>query len=260
MKKGMILVACLLAVLNDASAATEADGDLSMTTHQAIFSGTSQTIWYLYSLHPDCISGGLPSVEVIKTPSHGSIQVGNVESFPAYPSTNQRYECNKRKSPMVSAVYTPEKTFVGSDKFVLRGTFASGNSMAKEYVVTIEASQPNTLQQAPVALSDPNGTRLISVVTLTPPRIDPANPLKIGGRYYPPESLRAKEQGRCIVSVTVGADGWLKDASLQQSTGYPRLDKACLDAVAGGHLFPATEDGMPIEKAITLPMNWFLTH
>jgi protein TonB len=161
---------------------------------------------------------------------------------------------------MVSAAYTLEKAFVGSDKFVLRGTFASGNSMAKEYVVTIEASQPNTLQQPPVALSDPNETRRISVVTLTPPRVDPANPLKIGGRYYRPESLRAKEQGRCIVSVTVGADGWLKDASLQQSTGYPRLDKACLDAVAGGHLFPATEDGIPIEKAITLPMNWFLTH
>jgi protein TonB len=89
-------------------------------------------------------------------------------------------------------------------------------------------------------------------------RMDPQYPLKIGAPYYPRESLRAKEQGRCIVSVTVAANGWLKGASIQQSTGYPRLDQACLDAVAGGHLIPATENGIPIEKTIALPMVWSL--
>lgn len=92
------------------------------------------------------------------------------------------------------------------------------------------------------------------------PRMDPTHPLKIGRRYYPVESLRAKEQGRCIVGVTVTADGSLKDASVEQSTGYQRLDQACLEAVAGGHLLPATEDGKPVEWRIHLPMVWSLTN
>src|ERR1700691_1998786 len=260
MKTRTILAACLIAAVNDAGAAAEADGDQSMSTHQTPLSGASQPIWHLYSLRPDCSSDEMPSVEVLKAPSHGSIEVQNVESFSAYPSTNLRYECNKRKSPMASAVYTPENGFLGIDRFLLRGTFASGYSTVKEYVVTIEAPQRNTPQETPVASTESNEVRLISVVTYRPPRMDPANPLKIGAPYYPRESLHAKEQGRCIVSVTVAADGSLKDASIQQSTGYPRLDKACLDAVAGGRLIPATEDGVPIEKQIPLPMVWTLTH
>ena len=98
----------------------------------------------------------------------------------------------------------------------------------------------------------------LSTAAQTRARMDPEHPLKIGGRYYPPESLKAREQGRCIVSVTVGADGWLRDASIQQSTGYARMDQACLDAVAGGHFIPATENGKPIERTIALPIVWSL--
>jgi protein TonB len=161
---------------------------------------------------------------------------------------------------MAGAMYSPEKDFLGVDKFVLRGVYPSGNSTVREYVVTVEAPPRDTAQEAPVGPTEPNPARLISVVQYGPPRLDPAYPLKIGGRYYPPESLRAKEQGRCIVSVTVAADGWLKDASIQQSSGYARLDQACLDAVAGGRLIPATEDGVPIEKQVPLPLVWSLTH
>ena len=258
MKTGIILVACVLAALNDASAATEADGDLSMHTQQATFSGSSQAIWYLYSLNPDCTSGGLPKIEIIRAPSHGSIQVENVASFSAYPSTNQRYQCNKLESPMVRAVYTPEHTFVGIDKFVLRGAYASGNSLTKQIVVTIEVPQSKTVQDPLGASSTPNEMRLISVVSYTPPRMDPAYPLKIDRYHYPPGSLRAREQGRCLVEVTIEADGRPMDAKILESSGYPRLDKACLDAFVGAHFIPAIENGAPIQKTISLPLTWML--
>jgi len=161
---------------------------------------------------------------------------------------------------MVRAVYAPEKAFFGMDSFVLRGAFASGNSIAKEIVVTIEVPQSNSSQEPPVALSAPNETRLISVVNHTPPRMDPEHPLKIGQRHYPKESLRAREQGQCKVEVTVAADGSLKDPKILQSSGYPRLEKACLDALAGGRFKPATENGVPIEKTIAFPVVWMLTN
>jgi hypothetical protein len=41
-------------------------------------------------------------------------------------------------------------------------------------------------------------------------------------------------------------------------TGYARIDQACLDAVAGGHFIPATENGKPIERTIALPIVWSL--
>jgi protein TonB len=93
----------------------------------------------------------------------------------------------------------------------------------------------------------------------TPPRMDPKHPLKIGEEWYPDASKRANEEGRCVVQVTVAADGTIKSESLQSSSGFPRLDDACLKAVHGQRMLPATEDGKPIEKTAALPIVWKLT-
>jgi hypothetical protein len=112
-------VFCLMAFLARVCSAADADGELSLSTRQAPMSGTSQPIWYLYSLNPDCSLAGMPSMEVLTAPSHGSIEVRNVESFPAHPATDPRHECNQRKSAMTGALYTPDTGFIGSDKFVI---------------------------------------------------------------------------------------------------------------------------------------------
>jgi protein TonB len=93
----------------------------------------------------------------------------------------------------------------------------------------------------------------------TPPRMDPKHPLKIGEEWYPDASKRANEEGRCIVQVTVAADGTIKSESLQQTSGFPRLDDACLKAVHGQRMIPATEEGKPVEKTAALPIVWKLT-
>jgi len=94
----------------------------------------------------------------------------------------------------------------------------------------------------------------------TPPRMDPKHPLKIGEEWYPDASKRAGEEGRCVVQMTVSADGRVSAESIQQSSGFPRLDEACLKAVHGQRMLPATEDGKPIEKTIALPISWKLTN
>src|SRR5271169_6196468 len=48
----------------------------------------------------------------------------------------------------------------------------------------------------------------------TPPRMDPKHPLKIGEEWYPDASKRANEEGRCVVQVTVAADGMIKSETL----------------------------------------------
>jgi periplasmic protein TonB len=90
-------------------------------------------------------------------------------------------------------------------------------------------------------------------------QVDPKHPLKIGSDYYPDGSIRAGEQGKCLVQITVSVAGQVTQASIQSSTGFRRLDDACLNAVRGARMLPATEDGRPVEKTATIPIVWTLT-
>jgi protein TonB len=90
------------------------------------------------------------------------------------------------------------------------------------------------------------------------PRVDPDYPLKVGQEFYPKASIRAHEEGRCIVLVTVAADGRVTRESLQESSGFERLDKACLDAVSGGRMLPAMQDGHAVENTEGVAISWKL--
>jgi periplasmic protein TonB len=92
----------------------------------------------------------------------------------------------------------------------------------------------------------------------TPVAIDPRHPLKIGAEYYPDGAVRANEQGKCVVQITVAVDGRVNQATIQSSTGYRRLDDACLNAVRGARMLPATQDRKPVEKTASIPIVWTL--
>jgi periplasmic protein TonB len=89
-------------------------------------------------------------------------------------------------------------------------------------------------------------------------KMDPRHPLKIGEDYYPDASKRNNEEGKCIVRVKVGADGKILDAAIQQTSGFPRLDEACLKGVRGQRMLPATVEGKPVESEANLPIVWKL--
>jgi TonB family protein len=249
MRYGIILAAGLLAVLSDTRAATQPNGDLASPTQQTMVAGTSQPVWYLYALHPDCTTAGSPIVQIVRAASHGSVAIKNVDHFTEYPSTNERYECNKTKSPSLAVIYSPEPSFVGIDTFMVQSVFPSGDMRIKYFKMTVTDPKTMPSEQGDAQLKPAH----------TSPRVDPEQPPKIGAEYYPLESLRAREQGRCVVTVTVLSDGRLRDVEIQQSTGYPRLDQACLEAFAGGRLIPATENGVPIDTTISLPVVWRVT-
>src|ERR1700722_1633534 len=71
-----------------------------------------------------------------------------------------------------------------------------------------------------------------------PIKVDPNNRPRIGKKYYPAESMRLQEEGVCVVKVTVSAHGEVHPLELTHSTGYPRLDQACLEAFTDGGLLP----------------------
>ena len=133
--------------------------------------------------------------------------------------------------------------------------------------VDIQAPQENAVQavttvvqpvQAPVSAPAPPAPPAPHASTSI--KMDPKHPLKIGEDYYPDASKRANEEGRCTVQVTVAADGRITGETIQTSSGFPRLDEACLKGVHGQRVIPATEDGKPVEKTVSIPIVWKLTN
>jgi protein TonB len=113
-------------------------------------------------------------------------------------------------------------------------------------VTTVQQAAPVVQAPAP----HPVGTSI---------KPDPKHPLHIGEEYYPDASKRANEEGRCIVTITVGVDGKISNEAIQTSSGFPRLDEACLKGVHGQRMLAATEEGKPVAKTVTIPIVWKLT-
>jgi protein TonB len=116
-------------------------------------------------------------------------------------------------------------------------------------------TQTQQVAQAPVVAAAPPAPKASTNI-----KMDPKHPLKIGEEYYPDASKRANEEGRCTVQVTVSADGRITNETIQTSSGFPRLDEACLKGVHGQRVIPATEDGKPVEKTVSIPIVWKLTN
>jgi protein TonB len=105
----------------------------------------------------------------------------------------------------------------------------------------------------PVAVAAPVQHNIVSA------RMDPKHPFKIGEEYYPDASKRAGEEGRCIVLAHVAANGNILDVKIQTSSGFPRLDDACLKGVKGQKALPGMEDGKPVEGQFQFAIVWKLT-
>ncbi len=93
----------------------------------------------------------------------------------------------------------------------------------------------------------------------TPVRIDKAHPIIIYEHQYPEQSKVRGEQGSCAVRMEVDSDGVVRARQLVISTGFARLDVACVDAFKDARMLPATLDGKPVASWIIRPATWALT-
>lgn len=75
---------------------------------------------------------------------------------------------------------------------------------------------------------------------------------------YPPLSKRMGEQGKVLIRVLISAEGALLEASVAQSSGYDRLDQAALAAVLQWRFVPGKRNGVPVQMAHHVPLNFVL--
>src|SRR5260370_36173177 len=103
--------------------------------------------------------------------------------------------------------------------------------------------------------SQPKSPHIVRTTKVRPDSDHPLDLLK----FYPIPSRDLGEEGKCIVSIYVGFDGFVRDAKVVQSTGFATLDDACVKAMLSARYIPATEDGNPVGTWVSVPIEWKLT-
>lgn len=95
---------------------------------------------------------------------------------------------------------------------------------------------------------------------LPPPTPPPAAPPVVNAPPLYPDSERiAGHEGRVMLDVQVLPDGSVSSLTLSQSSGYPVLDQAALDAVRQWRFRPARgPDGVPVPGRLRLPVDFRL--
>lgn len=127
--------------------------------------------------------------------------------------------------------------------------YASAAPTAEPAVEPAMADAVAPAQADPVVAEEPP--------VVTEVAMDPDHPI-VFDDFYPEISKQLGEQGECTVLMTVLADGSISEASIETTSGYPRLDQACLESVRDQHLLPATENGVPVARLVRLPIEWTL--
>lgn len=67
------------------------------------------------------------------------------------------------------------------------------------------------------------------------------------------------QEGAVVLSLLIGADGRVRDISVQQSSGYPLLDEAAIKAVQRWHFHPATRGGVALDWQYLQPIKFSLS-
>jgi protein TonB len=93
----------------------------------------------------------------------------------------------------------------------------------------------------------------------TPPAAEQS--LKVTNRVdpiYPAQSRRAGEEGTVTFKVLVDANGRGKDFAVTQSSGFPKLDQAAMEAIKKWKFAAAVQNGGPVEAYTTVRVTFRL--
>jgi protein TonB len=85
-----------------------------------------------------------------------------------------------------------------------------------------------------------------------------AEALSLPEPVYPVLSRKRGEEGRVIIELEISAEGKVLKAEVANSSSYPRLDRAALEAVKKAAFSPATEYGRPVESELKVAYRFKL--
>lgn len=75
---------------------------------------------------------------------------------------------------------------------------------------------------------------------------------------YPAQAVRMRHEGEVVLLVLVGVDGSVQEIDLEQSSGYPELDRAAVRAARDWKFRPGTRGGVPYQGWARVPIAFNL--
>jgi protein TonB len=75
---------------------------------------------------------------------------------------------------------------------------------------------------------------------------------------YPLAAKRLREEGTVVVKALIDVRGVPRQVTLQRSSGHPRLDQEALAKALTARVKPRTENGVPFEFSILMPLEFKL--
>jgi protein TonB len=119
----------------------------------------------------------------------------------------------------------------------------------------ITAKVTDKPQAAPKVAAPPPRT-----VQITPPSMksSPRSLANALNSCYPSASRRLNEEGRVVVTVTIGTDGKMVDTRVAQTSGFERLDGAAECVIRKLTFNPGKRDGQAVEAQASLPITFKL--
>jgi TonB family protein len=75
---------------------------------------------------------------------------------------------------------------------------------------------------------------------------------------YPADAKRNGHQGKVLARVRIDRAGFVSDAEIVRSSGFPSLDQAALEFFKCQRYEPGTVDGVPSAMSFDLPANFVL--
>jgi TonB family protein len=128
---------------------------------------------------------------------------------------------------------------------------------------TAISSQPQSDDTLYIATKQPRDTHFITAITrLTACKITRETDAHLMVPLYPQDSRKHHEEGKVIMQLIIDADFCVRKATILQSSGYYRLDKASLDFAMNLKFPPSMlgkvktfDDGRP---TFAMPMVWKL--
>jgi protein TonB len=121
-------------------------------------------------------------------------------------------------------------------------------------VVAAPAPAPMPITQPPAVVQAPEEPEEITMTSQMLTAVYLRNPKP----SYPSLSRRMSEQGTVLLRVFVNAVGDATRVDLKESSGFPRLDKAALDAVEGWKFVPAKKGDHAIAAWVVVPIKFSL--